>query len=96
MGYAKESALTPKADVRGPMSAFPPISSALHLGADVLVTCPRLPVLTLSGHRAGGYPFSLFGCGLMNIRDGGPPSPSNARSPCGVILHGILTAHPFA
>ena len=49
MGYAKESALTPKADVRGPMSAFPPISSALHLGADVLVTCPRLPVMTLSG-----------------------------------------------
>ncbi len=28
MGYAKESALTPKADVLGPMSAFPPISSA--------------------------------------------------------------------
>lgn len=53
MGYAKESALTPKADVRGPMSAFPPISSALHLGADVLVTCPRLPVMTQSGH---------FGC----------------------------------
>ena len=50
MGYAKESALTPKADVRGPMSAFPPISSALHLGADVLVTCPRLPVMTQSGH----------------------------------------------
>ena len=51
MGYAKESALTPKADVRGPMSAFPPISSALHLGADVLVTCPRLPVMTHCGHR---------------------------------------------
>ena len=50
MGYAKESALTPKAEFRGPMSAFPPISSALHLGADVLVTCPRLPVMTLSGH----------------------------------------------
>ncbi len=52
-GYAKASALTPKADVRGPMSAFPPISSALHPGADVLVTCPRLPVMTQSGHSFG-------------------------------------------
>ena len=71
------------------MSALPPKADV----GNVVAVCP---LMTLSGHRAGGYPFSLFGCGLMNIRDGGPPSPSNARSPCGVILHGILTAHPFA
>ncbi len=33
----------------------------------------------VAGFRAGGYPFSLFGCVRMNIRVGGPPFPSKAR-----------------
>ncbi len=50
MGCAKESALTPKADVREPMSAFRPIPPASPPGADVPGGAAVGPLMTLSGH----------------------------------------------
>ncbi len=61
------------------MSALPP-------KADIRTAVEKRLLMTLSGHRAGGYPFSLFGCGLMNIRFGCPrecagPAPHPALDP---------------
>ncbi len=50
MGYARTSALTPKADVRAPMAAFVPISSASPPGADLPGGVAEGPFLTQSSH----------------------------------------------
>ncbi len=59
-GYvAGMSALLPTADVRAPMSALAPISSALPPGADLPGGVAKGPFLTQSGHSEGSRKMSV-------------------------------------
>ncbi len=58
---AGTSALPPTADLRAPMSAFPPIMSASPPRADIAAVGHKSPVMTQPGHLLA-MRFTAFGC----------------------------------